>query len=342
MIALSRCVALAKRLATDLVVLCSRWADAEKALVVARRGGVNVLAVDVPEAQRVELPEFATTALLAGTKFEWRTDTSLKRNIGLALARMRGWDRIVFLDDDIEVRDPDDLVRAAGLLNLYEAVGLFIGGMPDNSVVCHANRYVGNSQDTFVGGGALVVDPVRVTSFFPQIYNEDWFYLLDRARLRRVATVGLAVQAPYDPFAWPGRARTEEFGDVLAEGLFALLHTGGTVREADRVYWAEFLGVRRSFIKGVLSRVEARAQGVEDERIAASLRVALARLWLIDPGLCQDYLEAWQADRSAWRRYVRRLPVGVSTTDALRVLGLDRWFVDRNLSSPDREPALGW
>ena len=35
--------------------------------------------------------------------------------------------------------------------------------------------------------------------------------------------MGHAVQAEYDPFANPERARREEFGDLLAEGLYALI-----------------------------------------------------------------------------------------------------------------------
>ena len=54
-------------------------------------------------------------------------------------------------------------------------------------MVCHAIRDTGGKQGTFVGGGALAVAVDRVDSFFPDIYNEDWFYLLrDDGRLRPV------------------------------------------------------------------------------------------------------------------------------------------------------------
>ncbi|MBE1469836.1 hypothetical protein [Kibdelosporangium phytohabitans] len=47
----------------------------------------------------------------------------------------------------------------------------------------HAFRDAGGQQDTFIGG-ALAVGRKSFTSFFPNIYNEDWFFLLDDTGLR--------------------------------------------------------------------------------------------------------------------------------------------------------------
>ena len=45
----------------------------------------------------------------------------------------------------------------------------------------------------------------------------------EEAAARKLPRVGHAKQAEYDPFANPDRARREEFGDLLAEGLYALM-----------------------------------------------------------------------------------------------------------------------
>ena len=72
---------------------------------------VDLIAIDVPEPAQLRLPELETSRLLAGSVFEQRTDLSAKRNLGLMLSHMLGWERVVFLDDDIPVPDPDDLRR---------------------------------------------------------------------------------------------------------------------------------------------------------------------------------------------------------------------------------------
>ena len=220
---------------------------------------VDLIAIDVPESADLRVPELATSGLLAGTMFERRTDVSTKRNLGLMLSHALRWKRVVFLDDDIRVPNPADLSLAAGLLSSHSAVGLGIGGFPDNSMVCHAFREAGGWQETFIGGGALAVGVKRNRSFFPNVYNEDWFFVLNAGkRLQPVATVGHVIQYPYDPYRVE-RARGEEFGDVLAEGTFWLLDQGKPASDGDLSHWRDFLAHRRQFIAQVQGMVESTA-----------------------------------------------------------------------------------
>jgi glycosyltransferase involved in cell wall biosynthesis len=99
------------------------------------------------------MPQFETSRMLAGTRFERRTDTSLKRNVGLLLARSVGWQRIVFLDDDITVEDPADLRRAVALLGPHYAAGLFIGGDPGTPGRTCSCGTCGRGARTAPGGG---------------------------------------------------------------------------------------------------------------------------------------------------------------------------------------------
>ncbi|TDC76539.1 hypothetical protein [Actinomadura sp. 7K507] len=282
----------------------------------------DLIAIEVPEQDALRLPDFETSRLLTG-RFARNTDTSAKRNLALMLSHLVGWERVVFLDDDITVRQPEDLRTAAGLLSTYSAVGLSIGGFPDNSVVCHAYRRVDGDQQSFIGGGALAVEVTRHRSFFPNIYNEDWFYLLDaKAGLRQLAVTGEVVQKPYDPFRTPERARAEEIGDVLAEGVFWLLDQGRSVAEADLCHWADFLARRGRFIDHVLHLVQTSWNGDDGERdrMTAALRAARGRLSLIEPKLCQDFLGALAIDQERWQRHIDRLRKRPSVDSALDAL----------------------
>jgi hypothetical protein len=302
---LQNAVDLSARLGCTLVALCSNLASVHRAERRAWAAGIEFVAIDTARLPRALIPAFSTTKILANTPFERRQDLSLKRNLGLLLARLAGWERIVFLDDDITVPRPDDLCDAVSLLDTYAGVGLRIGGFPDNSVVCHAYRHVGGAQDTFVGGGALAVGAASMTSFFPNIYNEDWFFLLNNVQLRPTALTGSAIQAPYDPFANSMRARAEEFGDTLAEGVYWLLDRGRRVQDADLAYWRDYLQTRRQLIRDIIARIDP---GIaERDRMVAALQAALGRSELISPQLCVDYLRAWRIDRSRWRKHVETL-----------------------------------
>ena len=288
-----------------------RWTSAAKAAQRLPRN-VDLLAVDLQDPAHLRLPKWETSRLLAGTVFDRRTDTSAKRNIALLLSRMLGWSRVLFLDDDITELDPDDVRRASGLLDTYNAVGLRVGGMLDHSVVCHAYRQAGGSQQAFIGGGALAVHLERSTSFFPDIYNDDWFFLLDGDKgIQPVGVTGTVRQFPYDPFRNPDRARGEELGDVLAEGIYWLLDQGGSVANADQAHWIKFLVRRRRFIERVLRMVEqdGTLESAERARRIAALKGSLGRLKLITPKLCEDYLRAWAADRQRWHRELQKPPI---------------------------------
>ena len=297
-------VELAAKLGCPVLVLCSGWSSAEEVARLAVPGEVELIAVDVADLPGDLLPRFRTTELLEGTRFAPTTDISLKRNVGILFGHMAGWRRIVFLDDDIIVPEPADLRAAAGLTDTYAGVGLAITGYPDNSVVCHAYRQAGGLQDVFIGGGALAVGAESMWSFFPSIYNEDWFFLLDGDGLRPTAITGRVIQKLNDPFT-AARARAEEFGDCLAEGLFWLLDEGKSLNDADAAYWRQALRRRADFITEVLGMVRAMTDDLyQRSKILNSVLAARGRCLSISPELCEAYVRAWKEDRVRWHRHL--------------------------------------
>jgi hypothetical protein len=316
---LTQAAGLAMSLDCPLVTLHSgKWTRASEAAQRLPRG-VDLIAIDVPEPTKLRLPDLETSRLLAGTIFARRTDLSPKRNLALVLSRMLSWSRVVFLDDDITELNPDHMRQAVGLLDTHNAVGLIIEGFPDHSVVCHAFRDAGGAQQSFIGGGALALEVKRSCSFFPDIYNDDWFFVLDAEKgLQPIAATGRVSQQPYDPFRNPDRARAEELGDVLAEGIYWLLDQGRPMMDADLRHWSSFLKSRGRFIEQVLEMVDKHQleTGEKTRRIAA-LKGSLGRLARIKPALCHDYLQAWAADKELWQRHIQQLPAHLPREKAL-------------------------
>lgn len=306
---LREAAAAALDLGCPLVTLHSRRWTSAYAAAAYLDPAVDLIAIDVPEAADLRLPKLATSSLLAGTRFDRRTDVSTKRNLALMLSHAVRWKRVVFLDDDIRVPNPGDLSKAAGLLDSHIAVGLDIGGFPDNSMVCHAFREAGGWQETFIGGGALAVDIKRNRSFFPNVYNEDWFFVLDAGkRLHSVASAGQVLQYPYDPYR-VDRARAEEFGDVLAEGTFWLLDQGKPGSDGDLAHWGTFLSHRRQFIEQVQDMVEVTTSisATERARMGEALKAALGRCKHITPELCVSYMKALATDQERWQRHIQQI-----------------------------------
>ncbi|MDS0136332.1 MULTISPECIES: hypothetical protein [unclassified Amycolatopsis] len=305
---LRQAIAVAKERGVFLLLLCSLRSTASAAALEAKSAGVRALAIDTDLLNPGLVPTFATDEILRFTRFRRQTDTSYKRNLGLLIAVLAGWKRILFLDDDIELPNPADLGVAAGLLDEYPVVGLANEGMPDNSVVCHAIRDAGQKQDTFIGGGALAVGEAAFSSFFPNIYNEDWFFLMDGMKLRPSATTGTAIQKPYDPYRDARRARGEELGDTLAEGVFGLFDSHLGLAQATKAYWRDFLADRRRIIRDTIKLVQASPiAAAQQARMVDALKAAVGRSELITPDLCVRYLRAWQQDCVSWRQRITEL-----------------------------------
>lgn len=324
---LTTAISYAKELGCVLLVLCSKQSAAADVVESTKGRGIEVIAIDVTRRHRKLLPPFKTDDL-AKRRFTDARDTATKRNIGLLFATLVRWKRVFFLDDDITVEHADVLRAAARQLDHAEVAGLRVEEYPDNSVVCHAGRELGHPQKTFIGGGALAVDVAKAAgSFFPQVYNEDWFFLLDGKGLRPTTIAGQARQERYDPYYTRSRARFEEFGDTLAEGVFWLLDEGHKVNDADRKHWGDFLDHRRAFISELLGSVEtSRLSPAKRHKIRRALGAALRRNERITPRLCNDYLDAWSADRETWRAHLATMREACTTSDRVEVarrLGLN-------------------
>jgi hypothetical protein len=329
---LDQAITLARAAGCWLLILCSqqlRGADAARQL--ATRSYRKAIVIDVPASYSHDLFRFPRLSAIKGElpqeRHPYRTDLSLKRNIGLVMARMLNWRHIFFLDDDIRDVSYLDLQSTVDMLGSFAAAGLWITEYPDNSIVCHANRITAGSQDVFVSGAALAVDSAADIGFFPNVYNEDWLFFFDYAAEKRLANSLFRVtQLTYDPFAKPRRAAWQEFGDVLAEGLYTLLHLRGSVDEATADYWAYFIEARRIFLEEVATRagnspLENRGWVVHRGQMVHSVKWALKCLQTIEPDLCARYVRRWREDLDGWRQQMTGIGE-VSVEGALAKLGL--------------------
>lgn len=324
---LDHAITLARALHCRLLILCShRAVPAEVEHLLAARSFDDAIVIGLPAGYSHELLQFTALASIKGALPKacgaFVTDLSTKRNVGLILARMLGWRRVFFLDDDIRDIDHPDLRRTVSMLGSFPAVGMRVIDYPDNSVVCHANRETGAAQDVFVTGAALAVDCQADIGFFPDVYNEDWLFFFDAAARGQLAGSGLkATQLRYQPFADPQRAEWQEFGDTLAEGLYTLLHRGRDVQDATRDYWENFLAARQKFLEEIIDRSHLAELDVR-EQVVLSVKSALGCLAGIAPELCERYIRLWRQDLLAWQERVAEIPRLTSLDAALRALRL--------------------
>jgi hypothetical protein len=335
---LQRLISLSAMLAVPLVVLCSKQAKVE---TVAKRVeatfGARALIVDVPhDYQLLRHHHLTSDKSFFSASAERSSDLSMKRNIGLVLARLRGWSKILFVDDDIHQLSPRDVSRFSGSLDRNPVAAMASRYFPDNSVVCHARRLAGLGQDVFVSGAVLGVNTQHpAVSFFPDIYNEDWFFFAQHAAARSLPMIGEARQDEYDPFADSGRAAREEFGDLLAEGLYALFSgtPGWDLKDQLKVaasdnHWRLFIRDRYEMISETFRRLSAVQDrtGADPSSAHKSLLRASEQLDLITPELCVDFIRRWREDHDRWEKIVPRRGTVLSEREAMKELALTNWI----------------
>jgi hypothetical protein len=335
---LEQAITLARAAHCALLILCSRHAvPGEVRRLLAERSFSHAIVADLPDGYRHELLDFRALAsvsddLPAACSY-YVTDLSAKRNLGLILARMLGWRRIFFLDDDIRGISYHDLRSTVSMLGYFRTAGMRVADFPDNSVACHANRITGRLQDVFVTGAALAVDCQQDMGFFPDMYNEDWLFFYDNASRGRLSSSGRNVrQLPYDPFADEQRAAWQEFGDVLAEGLYALLERGLDAGYATSAYWRQFLDARRSFLEAIIERSDTASPEVRQQMLR-SVELALECSITISPELLEHYVRRWRQDLRDWERRLAGIGQMPSAEAALRALGFT-WSADGWAAEP--------
>jgi hypothetical protein len=326
---LEHAITLARAVRCHLVILCSRDAQPDNVFeVLAARSFFAATVVGIPDGYRHEIFEFETTDWVKQQFPHRKSDLSIKRNVGLVLARMLGWQRIFFLDDDIRDLDAAALRATMSLVSGgppeldYYTAGMSSIDFPDNSVVCHARREIGKPQDVFVSGSALAVNCTVRVGFFPDIYNEDWLFFYRDAAEGRLATSGhTATQLRYDPFANSQRAADQEFGDVLAEGLYALLEEEIDAEWATAERWEQFIADRRQMIEEIIERSSEVSAEIREKMLYAA-QMARKTLEQIKPQMCVDYIGRWRRDLAQWAEALDRVPKVTSIRDALDWLRL--------------------
>jgi hypothetical protein len=219
--------------------------------ILIPRTSERTAVIDLPAGAQSILPRLESDGNIVAS-LNRAGDLGFKRNLGLVLGRMCGWATTLFLDDDLRTQPAsrtnsarrdmtrDNLAsepvwRLAHALTdfareprLY-AAGYFQTDQDDNSVLCHAKRLAGERQEIFVSGGALIVRSAGPLPFFSSAYNEDWIFMFNLILSGEVTHpsvtvkhIGSVNQDVYYPFQVP-RAKSEELGDLFAEGLFSLL-----------------------------------------------------------------------------------------------------------------------
>jgi hypothetical protein len=224
-------------------------------------------------------------------------DLPLKRSFALLHAIQRQYERVLFIDDDIRLADSRSLMIGAKWLEKYAIAGSFVDDFIDTSVIGHLERAAGEDVYPFLSGSFLFVNPRKVAGFFPCIYNEDWLFMIPQVLTKSVCAVGSVGQVPFDPFKDITRVAFQEFGDIIAEGLYSLIEANEYARRFDFEFWQEAVAERREVIVSLGKRLR---RPYYRRIINAAFKANAA----VRAAACQQFVYDWERDKERWHEYV--------------------------------------
>ncbi len=172
-------------------------------------------------------------------------DLPIKRNYAINYSMLNNFQKIVLIDDDIRGISPEVLEKGCRCLDYYSVAGCFVEDYPDTSIFGHLERASNIPVQTFISGSFLFLTTKNICSFFPQIYNEDWLFMLPFILKKDICSFGNIQQLEYDPFSNPHRAAFQEFGEIIADCLYALIWNKLYHLRNSLAVWDNFIRSRR-------------------------------------------------------------------------------------------------
>jgi hypothetical protein len=305
--------------------------------LLAPRGTHRTAVIDLASDLAGIFPSLQSDSSLI-SRLHRKNDVALKRNLAQLLAVLCGWDLLLVLDDDMRssaVGEPSpgsgandlratDVVAEFVASRELQAVGYTATEFPDHSVLGHIERGLGRRAEVFLGG-SLWTRVGTEMPFYSRAYNEDWIWVLAHLlgaepgrRQTTVMSAGSLFQSPYDPLR-RSRARSEELGDVLAEGLFRILaeQPGGAARAAacDAARWEEFVHQRRlALSKALLGVTDCYRQQREfgrSDRDTLALEAMTAAFGVYGQRTTREwgiafasFVASWLGDLQVWRQFL--------------------------------------
>lgn len=171
------------------------------------------------------------------------------RNYALVASKSFGFAKILFMDDDIVIRDSEQIYHSFDELCSCEFVGAKVNGTADDSIVGHLMRSCDGEFYEFLAGGFLAFDISTISEYFFNYYNEDQIWLFLHPPETRFETYCEVEQQQFDPFKNAvTKALRQEFGELLEEGTEEAFRCGDHDLLLKEGFWKDICDARISYI----------------------------------------------------------------------------------------------
>lgn len=175
----------------------------------------------------------------------------IARNFALDNSTLLGYEKILFVDDDISGFDARKIEEGFSALTEHNFVSCILKGFEDDSILGHIAKQVGVIDDgpKMLSGGFLFLSPTSISHRFYNIYNEDWILqLLEKDKEQIILPYSVLHDAEQNVNWTLDQAIFQEFGEIVVEGLLENVNA----LSMNYSFWESMLELRIQFIEEIL------------------------------------------------------------------------------------------
>ena len=195
---------------------------------------------------KIEFPQFDFLLRELGC-LEW--NLGYARNFALLYSKAIKAEKVLFMDDDIEVQDLNLIELLFKEANNYRFVGAHIMGLVDDSALGHIATGISILNERMLSGGFMVFKPKEVDQYFLNNYNEDWIWLFLQLQTANYLQTGEVDQELTDPLLnYEGKVLFQEFGEIALDGILDINKVSSLDTLIELSFWERIIQERKEYL----------------------------------------------------------------------------------------------
>ncbi|RYE56063.1 MAG: hypothetical protein EOP48_08820, partial [Sphingobacteriales bacterium] len=213
---------------------------------------------------KIQFPKFNFLLRELGST-EW--NLGYARNFALLYSKSIHSDKVLFMDDDIQVLDLKVIEDLLHRINQFQFVGANITGLVDDSILGHIATDLGIFNETMLSGGFMIFDPRTIDQYFLNNYNEDWIWLFLQLRGREYLHIGEVFQELSNQHDSEEKILFQEYGEIALDGILDLFKEKSYDSLIEVSFWLRILSERKEYLN-LLSEKAKEKNGATNLQIA--------------------------------------------------------------------------
>jgi hypothetical protein len=163
-------------------------------------------------------------------------DLPFKRNFVIEFSKVRKYEKVLLIDDDIRFTDKRIIYSMVDALNVFWISSCYSTETIDTSLVGEVAIKCGVERINFLSGNCLAINLHFFIPYFPNIYNEDWLAVIPAIIAKTAILIGPVIQLGRNIEAPEEMAAFQEFGELIADEIYDHISNNLDIKDVNKLF----------------------------------------------------------------------------------------------------------